>query len=32
MQATWKFFGFAAKPDHDPFADMPQKVRVGKKR
>jgi 23S rRNA pseudouridine955/2504/2580 synthase len=32
MQATWKFFGFAAKPDRDPFADMPQKGRVGKKR
>ena len=32
MQATWKFFGFAAKPDHDPFADLPQKARLGKKR
>ena len=31
MQATWKFFGFAAKPDHDPFADLP-KGRGGKKR
>jgi 23S rRNA pseudouridine955/2504/2580 synthase len=31
MQATWKFFGFAAKPDHDPFADLP-KSRTGKKR
>jgi 23S rRNA pseudouridine955/2504/2580 synthase len=32
MQATWKFFGFAAKPDHDPFADLPQKDRPGKRR
>jgi hypothetical protein len=31
MQATWKFFGFAAKPDRDPFADLP-KGRTGKKR
>jgi 23S rRNA pseudouridine955/2504/2580 synthase len=22
MQATWKFFGFAAEPDRDPFADL----------
>ena len=22
MQVTWKFFGFAAKPDHDPFAAL----------
>jgi 23S rRNA pseudouridine955/2504/2580 synthase len=23
MEATWKFFGFASRPDSDPFADLP---------
>jgi 23S rRNA pseudouridine955/2504/2580 synthase len=23
MEATWKFFGFASRPDTDPFADLP---------
>jgi 23S rRNA pseudouridine955/2504/2580 synthase len=25
MATTWKFFGFAPAPDHDPFADLPAK-------
>ena len=27
MKATWKFFGFAPKPDRDPFADLQRKRR-----
>jgi 23S rRNA pseudouridine955/2504/2580 synthase len=23
MEATWKFFGFASRPESDPFADLP---------
>jgi 23S rRNA pseudouridine955/2504/2580 synthase len=36
MEATWKFFGFASKPDADPFADLPpddrSRERVSRER